>query len=150
LLGALSFGVAACCSGGRAVKPEDAIKAEATCRAKPSYSPTLSASMKADLDGKCAAAPGGCSRFRGSIAGVCAYQNPRAKVALSDRVEVYATLGARDDLALKDLCVAMRSVAGVGFLQDIEIWIARDKEPFWGKSWRLRCAQGSGSGNEHR
>jgi hypothetical protein len=72
------------------------------------------------------------------------------KVALSDRVEVYATLGARDDLALKDLCVAMRSEAGVGFLQDIEIWIARDKEPFWGKSWRLRCAQGSGSGNEHR
>lgn len=148
--GALAFGVAACCSGGRAVKPEDATRAEATCRAKPRYSPALSASMKADLDGKCAANAERCRRFGGSIAGVCAYQNPRAKMALSDRVEVYATLGARDDLALKDLCVAMRSVAGVGFLQDIEIWIAHDKEPFWGKSWRLRCAQGSGSGNEHR
>ena len=83
------------------------------------------------------------------IAGVCAYQDRGARIPLSERVEVYATLG-RNSLSFTELCMAMRSLPGVGFLQDVDIWIARSGEPYWGKSWRLRCAQGSGSGGEHR
>jgi hypothetical protein len=151
LAGLALFGVGACCAGSRDRKatPADTAKAEAACRAKPRYSPPMSASMKADLDRKCAGDPGLCKRFRESIAGVCVYQDRVAKIPLSERVEVYATLGS-SSLAFTDLCRAIRSLPGVGFLQDVDVWIARGGEPFWGKSWRLRCAQGTGSGGEHR
>lgn len=146
----LFFGASACCSGGRQVGPKDTEKADAACRAKPHYSPSLSAPMKADLDRRCAADPGACSRFHGAIAGVCSYQDKVAKIPLSDHIEVYTTLGSGDDLALDELCATMRSVAGVGFLQNVDVYIAHSGDPYWGKSWRRRCAQGSGRGGEHR
>lgn len=136
--------LAACSPRTRSASADDTAKAQATCAAK-GGSPTLSAPMKADLDRRCAATPDECERFRGAVAGVCAYQDKVAKIPLSTRVEVYATIGKSDDLALDELCRAMRGTAGVGFLQDIDIWVAQDGD--WGKKWRRRCAQGNG---EHR
>lgn len=150
LAAALALGAIACCASSRPASKSDSEKAAAACRTRPRYSPSLSASMKADLDARCTKNPDACRRFSGSIAGVCAYQDKVATIPISERVEVYATLATSDDLALDELCAAMRSVSGVGFLQDVDVWIARDREPFWGKSWRRRCAQGSGSGGEHR
>jgi hypothetical protein len=71
------LGASACCagSGDRKVTPTDATKAEDACRAKPRYSPALSASLMAELD---------------------------RKIPLSERVEVYATLG-KSSLAFTDL-----------------------------------------------
>ena len=142
----LVVALSACGGGTRNASAEDTAKAQATCTAK-GGSPTLSAPMKADLDRRCAADAEKCRRFQGAVAGVCAYQDKVAKIPLSTHVEVYATIGKNDDLALDDLCRAMRGTAGVSFLQDLDIWIARGGDPYWGKGWRRRCAQGSG---EHR
>lgn len=134
----------ACGPRTRNASSEDIAKAQTTCASK-GGSPTLSAPMKADFDRRCAADAASCARFQGAVAGICAYQDKVAKIPLSTRVEVYATVGTSDDLALNDLCSTMRATAGVGFLQDIDIWVARDGG--WGKTWRRRCAQGHG---EHR
>lgn len=144
---ALSFIVlAACGPKTRAASNDEVTKAQATCTTK-GGSPTLSAPMKADFDRRCAADAASCKRFQGAVAGICAYQDKVAKIPLSTKVEVYATVGSSDDLALNDLCQTMRATAGVGFLQDIEIWVATSGDEPWGKKWRRRCAQGNG---EHR
>lgn len=142
-----------CGSSTRAVNEEDRKQAASRCdgpRGKLPYSEELSEEMTADLEKRCKSGDLTCERFKKSIVRVCGYKNPVAKILLLDAVEVYTTIGSGDDLALDQLCRAMRSVKHVGFLQDVDVFVARGGESYWGKSWRRRCAQGSGGGGEHR
>ncbi len=142
-----------CGSSTRPASDEDRKQAAARCdgkHGKAPYSEELSEAMAEDLEKRCQSGDLTCDRFKKSIARVCAFKNPVAKILLSDAVEVYTSIGASDDLALDQLCVAMRAVKHVGFLGDLEVYVARGGDPYFGKSWRRRCAQGSGGGNEHR
>lgn len=146
--------LASCSRSTRPVNEDDRTQAKSRCATSPRkdavYSPELSKSMTDDLAARCAADKEACARFAGTVVRVCAYKNARAQILISDAVEVYSSVGPSDDLALRQLCGMMRSVKDVGFLEDIDVYVARGGDPYWGKSWRMRCAQGSGSGGEHR
>lgn len=142
-----------CGTSTRPATDEDRKKAAARCdgpRKKAPYSDELSEAMTEDLEQRCQSGDLECGRFAKAIVRVCAYKNPVAKILLSEAVEVYTSIGSSDDLALNQLCVAMRAVKHVGFLGDIDVYVARGGDSYWGKGWRRRCAQGSGGGGEHR
>jgi len=146
--------LAACSRSTRPASDEDRAQAQTRCGASPKkdavYSPELSKAMGDDLAAKCAANKESCERFQGSVVRVCGYKSARAQIVVSEAVEVYASIGANDDLALRQLCGVMRSVKQVGMTDDVDVYVARGGDPYWGKSWRMRCAQGTGSGGEHR